>query len=122
MVNIDRFGSDIGLRYYISKYKSFYIQGQMGLFSCSKEIYLGYYEGDKKENYMWFDVMGYIGCSKKYSNFSWFCGIGIGYSIKNSRKLPDENGYNYANCWIGDFNLGIGILLGNKKEKNKLKN
>jgi len=111
-VPIDRKGSDIGIRFFPSeKGKDFYLQGQTGLFFCSdKDSYYG-----KKENYMWFDVMGYIGYSAKFSNFRLFFDVGYGYSIKNTRKLPNEFTIWRDNSAIPDINFGIGFAL----EKNK---
>ena len=93
LTNAFRFGSDIGLRYYLNeKGDGFYLQGQTGIFFISN---------NSGENFVWFDIMGYLGYSKKYAGVSIFFDVGLGLLLTGDRfSLPD-------------INLGIGFPLGN---------
>ena len=103
-----RLGSDIGFRYYTSKKgKGFYLQGQMGMFYGSK---VDCCEGEK-ENFTYFDIMVYIGISRKFSNFSIFSDFGFGNASKKDGYIfPSDNGL------ILDYNIGVGIPLGKNKK------
>ena len=94
-----RLGCDIGVRIYASrnKCKGAYFQLQTGLFYCSE----AYYYDSKKEIFMNYDVMCYLGWAGKYSNFSIFLDIGMGYG----RSVFQDIGF------IPDMNIGIGIPI-----------
>ena len=99
----DKFGSNIGIRFFPNKETNFfYLQGQAGLFCFS----------NKNEDYMNFDIMGYLGWVKKKSNFNMFCDIGMGFAPQKTNTMP----FIMQASWIFDWNLGIGIPLGKSKK------
>ncbi|MDR2594190.1 MAG: hypothetical protein LBC87_05405 [Fibromonadaceae bacterium] len=117
---IFRLGSDFGLRYYLTgKGEGLYLQGQMGIFYYRRNIYTGptFFNSDDDcdadcnendhelvSNPLWFDFMGYIGHSLKFSHVSVFIDVGIGVLM----GFPG---------WP-DFNIGIGIPFGAPKPVN----
>ena len=99
----DKIGSNIGIRFFPTKETNFfYLQGQAGLFCFS----------NKNEDYMNFDIMGYLGWIKKYSNFNMFCDIGMGFAPPKPNTMP----FIRRASWIFDWNLGVGIPLGKSKK------
>ena len=109
--DIFRFGADVGLRHYADKKgDGFYSQVQTGIFYLYK---IGK-DNRKNKNGVWFDIMGYLGYSKKYAKVSIFFDIGMGLGLTSLRDL------NILTVPIGersfllsDINLGIGFSLGN---------
>ena len=107
-----RLGSDFGIRYYTNKKgKGFYLQGQMGLFYYNEKEYeatgFWHYEYNTYDkNYMWFDVMGYIGKVWQFGDrFRMFFDAGLGYAIIGGSGYPTR-----------DINLGVGIKIGKNKK------
>ena len=104
-----RIGTDFGMRFYPGeKGAGLYLQAQAGLFLLSAKESVYDYDNwsfkTQRANAFWFDVMGYIGYSKKYSETIIFIDVGIGLLINNGISP------------LADVNLGIGFPLG-KKEK-----
>ena len=116
-----RVGSDIGFRYYYyGKFNSttltfarLYLQAQAGVFYYST---MNSWAGDdipdgKKENYIWLDVMGYLGCSfENFYGLRTFVDIGIG------RRNNKDYVFTFNNSsFIFDINIGFGFPIGKRK-------
>ena len=117
-----KLGSDIGMRHYLSrKGEGLYLQEQIGIFyyktnhfdDCC-DVLPGEYECECSDTffymlpfhavpikYLWFDVMGYLGYSWKFSYISVFAdaGVGIVLGINNSLHISP----------LPDINIGVGI-------------
>jgi hypothetical protein len=100
-----RAGSDIGIRnYYKPKGEGFYGQMQTGVFYHDAN---NLFPEISTNSSIWFDIMGYSGYSKKFSNVSVFADIGFGLGSLFGIKC------NANECFslfpIIDVNFGIGI-------------
>ena len=108
---VGRLGSDIGFRHHPNKKtEGFYLQGQAGIFYMFD---LDHYPNGKKQNFMYCDIIGYIGYSaKSYSGVRMFIDFGIGIATEKMSMIP----FAPESYLIRDFNLGIGIPLGKNKK------
>jgi hypothetical protein len=121
-----KLGSDIGMRHYLSgRGEGFYLQEQIGIFyyktnhfdDCSCDALPGEYECECSDTffyllpfhavpikYLWFDAMGYLGYSWKFSYISIFIDVGIGVVL----GINDEQNSLYFSP-LPDINIGVGI-------------
>jgi hypothetical protein len=89
-----RYGSDIGLRYYFKqKGEGIYTQASVGVFYYC-------YLSSGWDGSIYYDAMGYLGYSHKFSSVTIYYDVGIGYMSRRDHILGNIT---------GDYNIGIGF-------------
>ncbi len=108
-VDVLRLGSDFGIRHYpTGKGEGFYLQGQIGLYYLSiKEIDNGNQDDLAKIKTFWYDFMGYLGWSYKFTYINLYSDTGLGYVCVTGGKSSFKYSGECTLMW--DFNLGIGF-------------